>query len=118
MAFGRRIKRALIVVLLAFGVLLWLTALLLFSRVAEDSDDFARLQNWILLVNSVGVAVLITLIAVNFTRLVRQLRRHVPGSRLKLRMITLLVALAVTPLVIVYFFSVAFINRGIDNWFD
>lgn len=118
MAFGRRIKRALIVVLLAFGVLLWLTALLLFSRVAEDSDDFARLQNWILLVNSVGVAVLITLIAVNITRLVRQLRRHVPGSRLKLRMITLLVALAVTPLVIVYFFSVAFINRGIDNWFN
>src|SRR5690606_41063923 len=50
--------------------------------------------------------------------LLRDLRRHVPGSRLKLRMITLLVALAVTPLVIVYLFSVAFINRGIDNWFD
>jgi len=105
-------------VLLAFGVVLWLAALLLFARVAEDSDDFARLQNWILLVNSLGVALLIALIAVNLTRLLRDLRRHVPGSRLKLRMITLLVALAVTPLVIVYLFSVAFINRGIDNWFD
>lgn len=118
MAVGRRIRRALWAVLLAFGVVLWLAALLLFARVAEDSDDFARLQNWILLVNSLGVALLIALIAVNLTRLLRDLRRHVPGSRLKLRMITLLVALAVTPLVIVYLFSVAFINRGIDNWFD
>ena len=118
MAVGRRIRRALWAVLLAFGVVLWLAALLLFARVAEDSDDFARLQNWILLVNSLGVALLIALIAVNLTRLLRDLRRHVPGSRLKLRMITLLVALAVTPLVIVYLFSVAFINRGLDNWFD
>ena len=118
MAFGKRIKRAALVVLFAFGVLLWLAALLLFSRVAENSDDFARLQNWILLINSLGVSVLVVLIAVNLTRLIRDLRRHVPGSRLKLRMITLLVALAVTPLVVVYAFSVAFINRGIDNWFS
>src|SRR5690606_8885858 len=114
----RKLKRAVYTLLLAFGLLLWLAALLLFSRVAEDSDDFARLQVWILIVNSIGVAVLITLIGVHLTRLLRELRRHVPGSRLKLRMITLLVSLAVTPLVIVYLFSVAFVNRGIDNWFD
>src|SRR5690606_28954962 len=114
----RKLKRAVYTLLLAFGLLLWLAALLLFSRVAEDSDDFARLQVWILIVNSIGVAVLVTLIGVHLTRLLRELRRHVPGSRLKLRMITLLVSLAVTPLVIVYLFSVAFINRGIDNWFD
>jgi len=118
MAIGRKLTRAVYTLLLAFGVLLWLAALLLFSRVAEDSDDFARLQLWILIVNSIGVAVLVTLIGVNLTRLLKDLRRHVPGSRLKLRMITLLVSLAVTPLVIVYLFSVAFINRGIDNWFD
>src|SRR5690606_5232269 len=118
MAFGRKLKRDLYTVLLALGVLLWLAALLLFSRVAEDSDDFARLEIWILIVNSIGLAVLLVLIGVNLTHLIRDLRRHVPGSRLKLRMITLLVALAVTPLLIVYMFSVAFINRGIDNWFD
>src|SRR5690606_39157048 len=118
MAFGRKLKRAVYTLLLAFGVLLWLAALLLFSRVAEDSDDFARLQLWILIVNSIGVAVLVTLIGMNLTRLIKDLRRHVPGSRLKLRMITLLVSLAATPLVIVYLFSVQFVNRGIDNWFD
>ena len=118
MAFRRRLKRALYTVLLVFGVLLWLAALLLFSRVAEDSDDFARLKDWILIVNSAGLLVLVVLIGVHLRRLLRDLRRHVPGSRLKLRMITLLVTLAVTPLVIVYLFSVAFINLGIDNWFD
>ncbi len=115
---SRRIKRALIALALLFGVLLWLAALLLFTRVAENSDDFARLQDWILLVNSIGIAVLIFLIGVNLVRLIRELRRHEPGSRLKLRMITLLVALAVTPLVVVYLFSVGFINKGIDNWFS
>src|SRR5690606_32305063 len=60
MAIGRRVRRALWALLLAFGVVLWLAALLLFARVAEDSDDFARLQNWILLVNSLGVALLVT----------------------------------------------------------
>jgi nitrogen fixation/metabolism regulation signal transduction histidine kinase len=118
MPVGRRLRGVLLTLLLLSGVLLWLSALLLFSRVAENSDDFARLQNWILLVNSIGVAVLVFMIAVNLVRLIRDLRGHVPGSRLKLRMITLLVALAVTPLVVVYLFSVGFINRGIDNWFS
>jgi PAS domain S-box-containing protein len=118
MPVREKIRRALFALLLALGVLLWLAALLLFTRIAENSDDFARLQNWILLINSLGVAVLVVLIGVNLVGLIRDLRHHVPGSRLKLRMITLLVALAVTPLVVVYVFSVAFINRGIDNWFS
>ncbi|MBN1237919.1 MAG: HAMP domain-containing protein [Gammaproteobacteria bacterium] len=118
MAFGKRIKKAFLTLVLVAGALLWLAALLLFSRVAENSDDFARWQNWVLLINSIGITALIVLISVNLTRLIRDLRRHVPGSRLKLRMITLLVALAVTPLLVVYVFSVAFINRGIDSWFS
>jgi PAS domain S-box-containing protein len=118
MPVREKIRGALFALLLALGVLLWLAALLLFTRIAENSDDFARLQNWILLINSIGVAVLVVLIGINLVGLIRDLRHHVPGSRLKLRMITLLVALAVTPLVVVYAFSVAFINRGIDNWFS
>ncbi len=54
----------------------------------------------------------------NLWQLVRDYRRHVPGSRLRARMVSLLVLVAVTPLVGVYIFSVEFINRGIDNWFS
>jgi PAS domain S-box-containing protein len=117
MAAGR-LKRAAITAALTFGTLLWLSVLLLFSQVAQNSEEFGRLQAWILLINAIGIGILLLLIIGNFIRLVRDYRHHVPGSRLKARMMTLLVVLTVTPLLIVYTFSVQFINRGIDSWFD
>ena len=42
MAIAKRISKALLVLLMIFGGFLWLLALLLFSQVAEDSDDFAQ----------------------------------------------------------------------------
>jgi nitrogen fixation/metabolism regulation signal transduction histidine kinase len=118
MAVSKRITKALLVLLMIFGVFLWLLALLLFSQVAEDSDDFAQALDIILPINLIGIAALGGLIIMNLVRLVRDQRRHVPGVRLKVRMVSLLVILAVTPLVVVYLFSLNFINRGIDNWFN
>jgi len=118
MAAGSRIKRAIYVLALSLGVLVWLSVLMLFSQVAQNSEDFSRLQIWILPINLVGILVLLLLIVWNLVRLIRDRRRHVPGSRLKTRMVTLLVVLAVTPLLVVYTFAVQFINRGIDSWFN
>jgi nitrogen fixation/metabolism regulation signal transduction histidine kinase len=118
MAAGRRLKKVLYTTVSLLGVLLWLSALLVFSQVAQNSEEFSRLQNWILLINSIGITVLLALIVGNLIRLIGDYRRHVPGSRLKARMVTLLVVLAVTPLLVVYVFSVEFINRGIDSWFS
>ena len=118
MAVATQIRRALYALLLIFAALLWLAALLLFSKVAENSHDFARWQSWILPINSIGIGVLLVLIVSNLVRLVRDYRRHVPGTRLKARMVGLLVILAITPLLVVYVFSVEFINRGIDEWFN
>ena len=116
MAVAKRIRSALLTLLAVFGILLWLVALLSFTRVTENTDDFAQRLNWILLINSVGITVLFALIVSNLWQLVRDYRRHVPGSRLRARMVSVLVMVAITPLVGVYIFSVAFINRGIDNW--
>ena len=118
MAIAKRLKRAVVAVLAVSGLLLWFVALLLFTRVTENSNDFASRQDVILLINSVGIGVLLILIVSNLWQLVRDYRRHVPGSRLRARMVSLLVMVAVTPLVGVYIFSVQFINRGIDNWFS
>ena len=117
MAIGR-LKRIAYIAALLFGTLLWLTVLLLFSQVAQNSEEFARLQPWILLINIAGIAVLLLLIIGNFFHLIRDYRRHVPGARLKARMMIMLVGLTVLPLLIVYTFAVQFINRGIDSWFD
>ncbi|RPI61581.1 MAG: HAMP domain-containing protein, partial [Lysobacterales bacterium] len=118
MAIAKRIRSALLTVLAVLGILLWLVALLSFTRVTENTDDFAQRQIWILSINSVGIAVLLSLIVRNLWQLVRDYRRHVPGSRLRARMIAVLVMVASTPLVGVYIFSVEFINRGIDNWLN
>ncbi len=116
MAIAKRIRSALLALLAVLGILVWLIALLLFTRVTENTDDFAQRLIWILSINSVGIAVLLSLIVSNLWQLVRDHRRHVPGSRLRARMISVLVLVAITPLVGVYIFSVEFINRGIDNW--
>jgi PAS domain S-box-containing protein len=118
MAVAKRIRSALLTLLAVLGILLWLIALLSFTRVTENTVDFARRLDWILLINSVGITVLLALIVSNLWQLVRDYRRHVPGSRLRARMISVLVMVAITPLVGVYIFSVEFINRGIDNWLN
>lgn len=98
-------------------MLLWIVSLLLFSQVAENSDDFANYAELIVVLNFIGVAVLVVLIGNRVVRLVREYRRFVPGSRLKARVVSLTVLVAAVPLIVLYMFSVAFIARGIDEWF-
>jgi len=118
MAVAKRIRSAFLTLLAVFGILLWLIALLSFTRVTENTDAFAEREKWILIINSIGIAVLLALIVSNLWQLVRDYRRHVPGSRLRARMVSVLVMVAVTPLVGLYIFSVEFINRGIDSWLN
>jgi nitrogen fixation/metabolism regulation signal transduction histidine kinase len=92
-------------------------ALLLLARSVEDSARFSRVQPWILLINIVGVLALMVLLARKFWQLFRDFRDHVPGSRLTMRTVMVFGGLVIAPLIIVYLFSLDFINRGIDSWF-
>jgi nitrogen fixation/metabolism regulation signal transduction histidine kinase len=105
-------------VLGVIGVVLWLVALYLLGSAAQNSVRFASWMPWILLINISGLVTLVLLLAVKLARLVRDYRRHVPGSRLKGRTVAIFSALAVAPILVVYYFSLQFINRGIDSWFE
>ena len=105
-------------VLGTIGVVLWLVALYLLGAAAQNSALFDRWLPWILLINISGLLTLFVLLATKLTRLVRDYRRHVPGSRLKGRTVAIFSALAVAPILIVYYFSLQFLNRGIDSWFE
>lgn len=102
-------------------VLLWTAigacALLLLAKSAQNSSDFGRLQPWILLLNLIGVVGLTILLSRKIWQLVRDYRDHVPGSRLTARTVATFGALVIAPLMIVYLFSLEFLNRGIDSWF-
>ena len=102
----------------SIGVLLWLVALYMLGVAAQNSQKFEGWLPWILLVNICGLLTLFGLLAVKVTRLVRDFRRHVPGSRLKGRTVAIFSGLAVAPILVVYYFSLQFLNRGIDSWFE
>ncbi|HTB66557.1 MAG TPA: ATP-binding protein [Steroidobacteraceae bacterium] len=93
------------------------SALLLLAKSVQRSSDFGRAQLWILLLSGAGVIGLTVLIARKIWQLVSDYRANVPGSRLTARTVSTFGALVIAPLLIVYLFSLDFLNRGIDSWF-
>ncbi len=102
----------------ASGVALAVAALFLLTQTVQKSDDFDRLQDVILAINIAGGVLLFALLIGNLARLARDYRQNVPGAKLKARMVGMFVGLAVLPLLVVFYFSMQFINRGIDSWFN
>jgi nitrogen fixation/metabolism regulation signal transduction histidine kinase len=100
------------------GGLLWLAAILFMAQTAQNSEQFSRLHPWILMINIAGLAVLVGLLATKLAQLIRDWRGHVIGSRLKARMVWIFGVLATLPILLVYFFAVQFLNKGIDSWFN
>ena len=84
----------------------------------QNSEQFGIIYFWLLVFNIFALLVLLTLIAINLFRLVRQYRAQAPGSRLTARLVVVFVTLAVLPVVVVFYFSLNFLNRSIDSWFD
>jgi nitrogen fixation/metabolism regulation signal transduction histidine kinase len=114
----RTLKRVVLILLAVAGVTLGLAALFLLTQTVQQSDDFDRLQDIILAINLVGGVILFLILIGNLWRLLRDYRENVPGAKLKARMVGMFVGLAVLPLLVVFYFSTQFINRGIDSWFN
>ncbi len=103
------------------GIILFacmLASLLMMSDALKDSSQFSRLYSGLLIFISVGLLTLVSLIFLNLRHLIQQRRNQVPGTRMTVRMIAMFTALSVTPVLIVYFFSLDFLHRGVDSWFD
>ena len=100
------------------ALVLLLGSLWLMSNATQGSARFDRLYSVLLIMNVAGLLTLAALIGHNLYRLLRQVRERQPGARLTGRMAAVFVALAVTPVIVVYVFSLQFLNKGIDSWFD
>ncbi len=110
-------RRVRAIAAIALWSVIGLTALMLLARSTQNSSEFGRLQPWIVLLNVIGVVALIALLVRRLWLLVRDYRNHVPGSRLTARTVLIFGALVIAPLLIVYFASLQFLDRGIDSWF-
>src|SRR5690349_1886101 len=103
--------------LIALWVLVTGGLLLLLALSVQNSMQFSRLQAWILLANVIALIAVGVLLARKIIELVRSFRAGVPGSRLTARTVAIFGSLVIAPLIIVYLFSLEFLNRGIDSWF-
>ena len=103
--------------LIALWVLVSGGLLLLLALSVQNSVQYSKMQAGILLVNAIAVVAVSVLLARKIIELVRAFRAQVPGSRLTARTVAIFGSLVVAPLIIVYLFSLEFLNRGIDSWF-
>jgi nitrogen fixation/metabolism regulation signal transduction histidine kinase len=111
------VKRTLVSVLVLIGSGLWMAALLMMAQTVQQSANFSALHPVIVGINVAGLLVLLILIAGRVAQLIRDWRRRVVGSRLEARMVWMSATLVMVPLLLVFYFSVVFLNRGIDSWF-
>ena len=107
--------------ILLLGIVLFffmLASLLVMSDALQNPDRFGEYLSGLLLFNALGLLVLIILIIANLTNLIKQLKNKVPGARMTFRTVAMFALLSVTPVLILYYFSLDFLYRGIDSWFD
>ena len=107
--------------ILLTGVLLFacmLASLLIMSKALQNSVQTDQFYTGLLVFNTLGLLTLVILIGLNIRGLIKQARERVAGARLTVRMVTMFVILSVTPVLVLYYFSLDFLYRGIDSWFD
>jgi nitrogen fixation/metabolism regulation signal transduction histidine kinase len=108
--------RSLVPTLFLLGFLL--IVMILMGRATTNSAKFGQMYAWLLLFSTIGLSAMSILILYHLVELIRLYRRRIPGSRLTLRLAGIFAALAITPVTIVYGFSIHFLQKGIDSWFN
>jgi nitrogen fixation/metabolism regulation signal transduction histidine kinase len=99
-------------------IVLLLVSLYTISDATSNSAIFGRYYYWLVLFYALGLIVLLGLIVYNVYKLIVQYRIKAIGSRLTARMIGVFVLLTIIPVSVVYYFSLSFLHRGIDSWYD
>ncbi|WP_462320165.1 sensor histidine kinase [Halochromatium sp.] len=105
---------------IAVGLLLviLLVALHLMTSAVQNSEALSRIFVPLLVLVLLGLLALALLVAANSVRLVRALRRQAAGSRLAARLLAMFALISLLPVGVVYYYSLSFMMRGIDSWFD
>jgi len=119
MALGalKRLRHPGMIPVAALLVVLFV-ALDLMSDAVQNSEELSRAFVPLLFLVLLGLAALALMVAVNVVKLVSRYRRQATGSRLTGRIVVLFVLISLLPVGVVYYYSLGFLLRGIDSWFD
>lgn len=105
-------------ILVGLLLVVLLVALHLMTNAVQNSEALSRAFVPLLGLVLVGLAVLALLVGINSIRLIRALRRQAAGSRLAARLLLMFGLISLLPVGVVYYYSLSFLIRGIDSWFD
>ena len=105
---------------LLVGVLFFLTAFSLALSIAAlmESSKISQFYDSLFITNFICVVILIGLIVKEVRALVKKASDRVPGSRITLKIVLTFVVLSILPLTIIFAFSIYFINKSIESWFQ
>lgn len=102
---------------LAVAALL-LAAVLLVTNVQRPGESISVLNLWILGLGVLALLFLLSAIAARLLNLLQALRDGTPGAHLTRRLVLIFLLLTIPPVLIVYFFSLEFLEETIDGWLD
>jgi nitrogen fixation/metabolism regulation signal transduction histidine kinase len=98
--------------------ILLLVSLYFLSDATDNSEHFGQMYSVLLIINAASLVLLGALVVANIFQLIRQHRMNAAGARMTSRLVVMFVVLSIVPVSVVYFFSLQFLHRGIDSWFD
>lgn len=101
-----------------FSAALGLILLYLLSSASANTAVSGDYYKILLYFNIALATVLVVLITVQIQNLYKNIKNHVVGSRLNLRMVSAFAMMAIIPGLIVYLVSVNFLSRSIESWFN
>ena len=91
-------------------------AALLFSE--DDPSQLNRIQVSLLAINLVSFLALLPIVAMSARRLFFDYRQKKLGAKLRFRMALAFSGLALIPALVIFFFAINFMNKGISVWSD
>jgi nitrogen fixation/metabolism regulation signal transduction histidine kinase len=109
----RKLRYILVVGFGVFAILLFLLA-----SASENTAFFDQHYSWLLGLNALVAAMLLSVVFLLLTRLFKRYRRGKFGSRLMARLVMLFALIGILPGLLIYLVSVQFVSRSIESWFD
>jgi nitrogen fixation/metabolism regulation signal transduction histidine kinase len=110
---GRILKYLLLLGGPVFGIMLFLLV-----SASDKSASFERSYPWLLGLNALFAAVLLSYVVALIVRLFRNYKQGKFGSRLMARLVLLFAIIGILPGTVIYVVSVQFVSNSIESWFD
>jgi len=89
---------------------------LMFS--ADNPNEINKIQFSLIAVNTVSFLVFLFLVVLSAKKLIADYKQNKLGAKLRLRMALAFGGLAIVPAIVLFFFAINFMNKGISVWSD